>query len=138
MRQKIALVVAGVALLAVPVTAVAFTARSEPKIDRTAQLLDAGRKLRIGGPLSQAGGCVSGEPAAIRVTVTQRAVLAQGRWRGQCQSSTRRSRWSTTIRVTQGSQLRKGKAKACALGTFRGLDGQVQFFKQWCRVIRLR
>ena len=110
MRQKIALVLAGLALLAVPVTAVAFTARA-PRIDRTVQLLDAGRKLRIGGPLSQAGGCVSGEPAAIRVTVTQRAVLAQGRWRGQCQSSTRRSPWSRTHTGHPGLTAPKGEGE---------------------------
>ena len=137
MRHRVALALGAFSLLAVPVSAVAF-ARAEPKIDPTARLLDGGRKLRIAGPLSQPGGCVSGETAAIRVTVTQRAVLARGRWRGRCKSSTRGARWSTTVRVAEGSHLQEGTAKACALGTFRGRDGQVQFFKQWCRVIRLR
>lgn len=126
--------------LGVPALAGAWSLRDIDDFDRTGELIAGGKKVQVSGPLSDAGDCEPGEPATHFVTITQweEGVVAKDRWRGECQSATEPSFWKTTARVTVGDRLKKGKAKACALGIYRGLDGEVQLADQWCRVIRLK
>jgi hypothetical protein len=121
--------VAAMTALAAP----AFAGVALNTIDGRAILDQAGRVVRVTGPI----GCSQVERATIRVTVSQRTTgaVAEGRWRGRCQPTART--WTVQRFVQQGSAtFETSTARVCALGVTRK-GTQVTDAKQWCQTVRL-
>lgn len=121
--------VAAMTALAAP----AFAGVALNTIDRHAALDEAGRVVRVTGPIR----CSQVERATIRVTVSQRTTgaVAEGQWRGRCRPTTRT--WTVRRFVQHGSTtFETSTAQACALGvTRRGT--KVTDAKRRCQTVRL-